>query len=482
MAARAGIIVTGTEVLSGIISDRNGPWLSERLREAGVDCAQILIVGDRPEDLRAALDSQAALGLDLIVTSGGLGPTADDLTAAVVAAFASRPLQLDEALEGRIWAILQRLSRRWRDIDEDAVREANRKQALVPEGATVLEPVGTAPGLVVPPPDGASMPTVLVLPGPPRELQPMWETSLQTAALQAALTGAVELRRGMLRLFGIPESEIARTLRAIEDDDGVPLEQLEITTCLRRGEIEVATVYTPDAAEVYDAFVDGVRARHAPVLFSEDGSTIDEQVASLFVSTGETVATAESCTGGLLAGRLTDRAGSSAYVLGGLVVYANEAKVALAGVDPAVIERVGAVSPEVAAALADGARAALGVSVGVGVTGVAGPGGGTAAKPVGMVCVSIAHADGRRLDRTVQLPGDREMVRERTTTVCLHLLRRLLLGEGDEQGGVASRRDGVSGATGGAPAGPAPGASGDSGADGGPGGSGADAAGRPAGG
>jgi nicotinamide-nucleotide amidase len=426
MSARAGIVVTGTEVLTGIISDRNGPWLSERLRERGVDCAQILIVGDRPADMRAALESQAALGLDLIVTSGGLGPTADDLTATVVAAFAGRPMELDPALEERIWAILQRLSSRWQQrISEDAVRAANRKQAMVPVGATVLEPVGTAPGLVVPPASGSG-PTVVVLPGPPGELQPMWRAAIETEAFAAAVAGAVELRSGMLRLFGIPESEIARTLEAIAAD-GVDLSPLEITTCLRRGEIEVATVYEPSASATYEAFVAGVRARHAPVLFSEDGSTVDEQVAALLVERGLTIATAESCTGGLLAGRLTDRAGSSSYVAGGLVVYSNAAKTALAGVPAEVIERVGAVSPEVAALLADGARATLGASVGVGITGVAGPGGGSAEKPVGTVCFSVAAADGRRIDRTVHLPGGRSAVRDRSTTLALHLVRRLLL-------------------------------------------------------
>jgi PncC family amidohydrolase len=292
----------------------------------------------------------------------------------------------------------------------------------------VLEPVGTAPGLVVPPADGRSGPTVLVLPGPPRELQPMWGAALETEAFQAAVAGAQELRSGMMRLFGIPESEIARTLEAIEGD-GVDLSALEITTCLRRGEIEIATVFAPAAAGAYDAFVAGVRERHAPVLFSEDGATIDELVADLLRARGAMIATAESCTGGLLAGRLTDRAGSSDYVAGGLVVYSNEAKTALAGVDPALIARVGAVSPEVADALADGARAALGASVGVGITGIAGPGGGTPDKPVGTVCLSVSADDRSRLTRTVHLPGDRVAVRDRTTTVALHLVRRLLLGD-----------------------------------------------------
>ena len=183
-------------------------------------------------------------------------------------------------------------------------------------------------------------------------------------------------------------------------------------------------MFDPAAEPDYDAFVAGIRARHADTLFSEDGATIDAIVAGLL--TGRTIAVAESCTGGLMAGRLTDRAGSSAYVLGGVVAYSNAAKVAFADVPAALIERHGAVSPEVAAALADGAAERFGAAVGVGITGVAGPDGGTPEKPVGMVCLSVAQAGGGRLDRTVQLPGDRAMVRERTTTVVMHLLRRLL--------------------------------------------------------
>ena len=221
----------------------------------------------------------------------------------------------------------------------------------------------------------------------------------------------------------MPESEIALTLRALERD-GVPLDRLEITTCQRRGEVEIATVFPPAAAADYDAFAAGVRSRHADTLFSEDGSTIDEQVAELLA--GLTIATAESCTGGLMAGRLTERAGSSAYVLGGVVVYSDAAKTAFADVPAELIERHGAVSPEVAAALADGAIARFGADVGVGITGVAGPGGGSAEKPVGTVCLSVARAGGERVDRTVRLPGDRAMVRERTTTVGMHMLRLLL--------------------------------------------------------
>jgi nicotinamide-nucleotide amidase len=429
VSVRAGIVVTGTEVLTGRVVDRNGPWLAERLREAGVDVAHNIIVGDRPEDVRDALGWLASAGMDLIVTSGGLGPTEDDLTAAVVGEFQQRPAVLDVELEGRIWAILERLMSRWPDLDEEAIRRSNRKQALVPRGATVLEPVGTAPGLVVPPPDGAARPAVLVLPGPPRELQPMWRTALETEALRAALAGAVEYRQDMLRLFGIPESEIADTMLKARDA-GVDVDALEVTTCLRRGEVEVVTRYEPPQQPVYDAFAAFVRERHPRELFSDDGTSVDEQVATLLRSSGRTIATAESCTGGLLAGRLTDRAGSSDYVLGGLVVYSDAAKAALAGVDPALIARVGAVSVEVADALADGAIAALGADVGVGITGIAGPGGGTEDKPVGTVCFSVATRDGLRLTSRLVLPGGRFDVRDRSTTVALHMIRRVLRGEG----------------------------------------------------
>jgi nicotinamide-nucleotide amidase len=431
---RAGILVTGTEVLTGIISDTNGPWLSERLREAGVDTAMIQIVGDRPDDLLSALRYMRDDGLTVIVTSGGLGPTADDLTAEIVGRFSGREMVLDSELEARIAEILRPMMARWPSLDADAIRRSNRKQAVVPKGATVLEPVGTAPGLVVPPADDDG-PTIVVLPGPPRELQPMWEAARQTEAFLSAIAGAPTYRREIVRLFGIPESEIANTLRGAEDE-GLDLEPLEITTCLRRGEIEVSTVYEPEAQPQYDALLEFIRARHADTLFSEDGLTIDEQLAELLA--GHTLATAESCTGGALATRLTDRAGSSAYFLGGGVVYSNEAKVDLAGVDPELIERFGAVSVEVAEALAMGIAERFGADLGAGITGIAGPGGGTEDKPVGTVCFSVWHRGdeaagrpARRITRRTRLPGGRADIRDRSVTVCMHLLRRLLLGESD---------------------------------------------------
>jgi nicotinamide-nucleotide amidase len=439
--------VTGTEVLTGRVSDRNGPWLAERLRELGVDLAYTTIVGDRPQDMRAALAFMAERSMDVIVTSGGLGPTADDLTAEVVGDFQGREMVLDRALEQRIAEILRTLVTRFPHLDMEAVRVGNRKQATIPRGATVLEPVGTAPGLVVPPAAGIGSPpassstsavspgpTIVVLPGPPRELQPMWERAVKTEALQAALAGARTYLQHTLRLFGMPESEIAETLRVAERE-GIELGKLEITTCLKRGEVEVVTRYEPDAQDSYDAFVEVVSARHADTLFSRDGSTVDEQVAALLRGDASrpsrTLATAESCTGGLLAARLTELAGASDYFSGGIVAYSNDAKLARAGVARELIDMHGAVSAEVARALADGARTGLGADVGVGITGVAGPGGGTEQKPVGLVWVSVTLAAADRSEvvehtRSVNLPGGRADVRDRATTVAMHMLRRAL--------------------------------------------------------
>ncbi len=428
---RAGILVTGTEVLTGRVADRNGPWLAERLEEAGVDLAHLAIVGDRREDLHAALRFMAAAGLDVVLTSGGLGPTADDLTTEVVAESQGRELVWDAELQARIEAIVAPFQRRWRNVDPEAMRAGARKQATIPVGATVLPPIGTAPGLVVPPAPGHTGPTVVVLPGPPRELQPMWHAALAGGALREVFRGAREYRRRTLRLFGMPESEIAETLREAARG-GVALERLEITTCLKRGEVEVVTRYEPGAEGVYDAFVELVRARHGDTLFSEDGATVDEQVAGLLRggdgAPARTIATAESCTGGLLAARLTDLPGASDYVRGGLVVYANDVKTALAGVPEELLVRHGAVSPEVAHALAEGARAQLQADVGVGITGIAGPGGATPEKPVGLVCLSVAGPGESVLTRELTLPGGRADVRERATTVALHLVRRALLG------------------------------------------------------
>jgi nicotinamide-nucleotide amidase len=421
VSARAGIVVTGTEVLSGRVRDRNGPWLSDRLLELGVELAHITICGDRPEDMLAQLQFMADQRVDLVITSGGLGPTADDKTIEMVAEFTGRPLQLDDDLEARIAEILKPLIERFPDLDFDAIRASNRKQALVPEGAHVIYPAGTAPGLVVP-----GTPAIVVLPGPPRELHAMWPQAVETEAFKNATAGHTQYEQRTLRLFGIPESEIAETLREAEREiDG--FDALEITTCLRRAELEVVTRWEPGVEPAWEALEALIADRHARTLFSTDGSTIDDQVAELLA--GRWLAVAESCTSGLLAARVTERAGSSAYFAGGVVSYSNEAKAALLGVDPALIERHGAVSPEVADAMADGALRRFEADTAVAITGIAGPGGGTEEKPVGYVCWSVKLGDGSVLARDTRLPGDRAEIRDRSTTVGMHLLRRVLRGE-----------------------------------------------------
>jgi nicotinamide-nucleotide amidase len=418
---RAGIVVTGTEVLTGRIADRNGPWVSERLAELGMEVAHILVVGDRPDDLEAALRFMAAEGMDLIVTSGGLGPTADDLTAEVVASFAGRELVLDEEVEEKIATILRGFARRF-NFDPEAVREANRKQAMIPAGSIALDPVGTAPGLVVPA-DGR---VVVVLPGPPRELQPMWPAALSAEPVRGLLQRASPLHGYTLRMFGVPESEIAKSLREMEGA-GIALPEVEITTCLRRGEIEIDVRYRDEAAATAEAVRAGLAERHERHLFSLDGETIDSQVAGLLQ--GHRLGLAESCSGGLLAARITDLPGASGYLAGGVVAYSNEAKAELLGVDPALIEAQGAVSPEVAEAMATGALQRFGADVAVSITGIAGPDGGSEEKPVGYVCFHARLADGTSIARDPVIPGGRADVRERSALVGMHLLRILLSGE-----------------------------------------------------
>jgi len=420
---RAGIVVTGTEVLTGRISDANGPWLSERLAEHGVEVAHILVVGDRPEDLESALRFMSGEGMDLIVTSGGLGPTADDLTAEIVGRFAGRKMVLDEEMEGKIAEILKGFAQRFR-LDEEALREANRKQATVPEGAVPLDPVGTAPGLVVP----AGQRVVVVLPGPPRELQPMWEAAIEVRQVQDVLARATPLRGYTMRMFGVPESEIAKSLREMEAE-GLELDRVEVTTCLRRGEIEIDVRYRDEVTGVAEAVRDGLVRRHRRETFSLDGETIDAQVATLLL--GHRLGLAESCSGGLLAARITDLAGASEYLAGGVVAYSNEAKADLLGVDPDLIETKGAVSPEVAEAMAIGALDRFDADVAVSITGIAGPGGGSEEKPVGYVCFNARLADGTSIARDPVIPGGRLDIRERSALVGMHLLRMLL---GDREG------------------------------------------------
>ncbi len=406
------------------MQDRNGPWIADRLLELGVELAHITICGDRPGDIEAQLRFLADEGVDLIVTSGGLGPTADDMTVEIVARFCGRELVLDEQLEEKIASILKRLRARFTDVDFDAVRAANRKQAMVPAGAHIIDPVGTAPGVVVP-----GKPTVVVLPGAAaRATADVAHRGGNACACRKRSPGGRSTGRRRCGCSGCPSRALPSRC-AMPRDASTGFERLEITTCLRRGELEIVTRYEPDAAPVYAELMGVLRERHARQIFSEDGARVDDQVAALLA--GRRIATAESCTAGLVAARLTDLPGSSAYVAGGVVAYANEAKTGMLDVDSALIEANGAVSEPVAEAMAEGALRRFGADTAVAITGIAGPGGGTEDKPVGTVCFTVMLADGPTLTRTLLLPGNRSDIRERSTTVAMHLLRRILLGAKD---------------------------------------------------
>ncbi|WP_161897695.1 competence/damage-inducible protein A [Gordonia spumicola] len=422
MSTRAGIVVTGTEVLSGWITDKNGPWVSGRLADLGVDVAHLTICGDRPADLLAQLRFLAADGVDLIVTTGGLGPTADDLTVATVAEFAGLPLRQDPQIRQTIDTVI----RTWRQVPADATLPdalvaAIDKQALVPVGARAIPPTGTAPGVAVPAADGR--PAVLVLPGPPHELQAMWPTAVRTDAVVEAISGRVIGEQRTIRAYGLSEPDLAVTLR--EADDAVPgLADVEVTTCMRGGELEIVSRFDGTASATYDALADLLIARHGDKVFSTDASTIDDLLVSRL--NGRTVATAESCTGGMVAARLTDRAGSSAYLLGGVVSYSNEVKTGVLGVPAELIAELGAVSEPVAAAMAEGARRVTGADIAVSTTGIAGPDGARPGKPVGTVCFGVAVAGRETVTVTRLFPGDRDSVRRLATTAAFHLLAAAL--------------------------------------------------------
>ncbi|CCQ17471.1 CinA-like protein [Rhodococcus sp. AW25M09] len=420
MTVRAGVVVTGTEVLAGRVTDRNGPWVAQRLLELGVDVAHITVCGDRPDDLTAQVQFLADQRVDLIVTTGGLGPTADDLTVATVAALYGRELHLDVELEERIHAIVQRWrSRMSSAADSEPLQAGIRKQAMVPQGAQSISPTGTAPGVAIPANDSGTLPVVLILPGPPRELQAMWPEALDSAPVAEVLTRRSEVRQDTIRGYRLSEADLAATLRTAEREIA-GFGDLEITTCLSLGELEMVTRYAESARTAYTDLERLIDEHHGSQVFSTDGSTIDDIVANRL--TGRRIATAESCTGGMIAARLTDRAGSSAYVIGAVVSYANEAKTGLLDVPAETIDKHGAVSEPVAALMAEGALNRLGVDIAVSTSGIAGPGGGTELKPVGTVCFGIAVAGQPTVTRTLLLPGDRASVRALSTTAAMHMI------------------------------------------------------------
>ncbi len=400
--------------MRGDRTDRNGPFLAQSLLSLGIDPVEVRIVGDAPHELERAL--REGLEHDLLVVSGGLGPTHDDRTVELLARAAGRPLVLHEALSARIETWTRQVALRLRRPYKEFAAGVH-KQASVPEGAVVAGLAGTAPALVLELADCVAV----TLPGPPRELRSLWPVALETEPLVRLLERAQPPERRVLRVYGVSESAVADALAAAGGDgDGV-----EATICARDFEIHVDLVVEPGAEARADALEAALVVPLERFVFARDATPTEQLVLSLCRERGLTLATAESCTGGLVAARLTSVPGSSDVFLGGVVAYANEVKAAALGVPAEVLREHGAVSAETAAAMAHGARARLGADLAVAVTGIAGPGGGTPEKPVGLVHLHVAGPHGERAaDFTV--PGDRETVRARAAVAALHLVRTLV--------------------------------------------------------
>ena len=412
---RAVVVVTGSELVRGERTDLNGPFLAREALKHGLEPARIAIVGDNPAELEATLHD--ALDADAVLVSGGLGPTHDDRTVEMVARALGLELVVDPALEAQIEAVSRAAAERMRR-DYAQFAPGVTKQATKPETALSLGLAGTAPGLLIPR-DGGRV--VVVLPGPPGELRRLWPNALQTAAFRELLARTQAPGRRVFRLFGVSESAVARALAdAGGDGDGV-----EATICARDFEIHVDFVVEPGAEARADELEASFFEPLQEWLYGRDERGVEEHVLELCRARGLTVATAESCTGGLVAARLTSIPGSSDVVLGGLVAYANEVKERELGVPAALLVEHGAVSAEVAEAMARGARDRLRADVAVSVTGVAGPGGGTDEKPVGLVYCHASGPDGE-LGREFNFPGDRAAIRARSVVIALHLVRTLL--------------------------------------------------------
>ena len=413
---RAVVVVTGSELVRGERTDLNGPFLARQLLSLGIEPARIEIVGDGADELEGAL-RDAVAAADLVAVSGGLGPTHDDRTVEVVARVAGRKLRLDEALEREIEAFSRAIAERMRRPYADFA-DGVRKQATLPEGALSLGLAGTAPGMVV---EARGTPLV-ILPGPPPELQRLWPNALETAPVRTVLERARRPERRTLRFFGAGESTVAQAFAEAGGDGG----GLEATICARDFEIVFELLAEPGEGERADRLVGALRERLGRHLYSEDGRTVEQVVLDACRERRLTLVTAESCTGGLLAARLTEVPGASDVVRGGVVAYANAVKETELGVPRALLDEHGAVSAEVAEAMALGARERLGAAVAVAVTGVAGPGGGTAGKPVGLVHFHAITPE-RSEGSSFSFPGDRESIRRRSAVAALHLVRRLLL-------------------------------------------------------
>jgi nicotinamide-nucleotide amidase len=414
--ATAEVIAVGSELLGSTRLDTNSLFLSDRLSTLGIELRTKTVVGDdrrRLADVFRAVLSRA----DLVVLTGGLGPTDDDLTREVVAEALGLELREEPAIVAQIQERFARRNLRMPDV--------NRRQAMVPQGATVLEnPRGTAPGLLIEHSDRV----VVLLPGPPREMQPMFEAVCErTLAPRAA---GFRVHKATIFVAGRGESHVEEIAQPIYSRWIAETPPIETTILAMPGQVELHLSLRAEAGAAAEERLRRAHARLCAALgddvFSTDGRAMEEVVGSLLRERGLTIAAAESCTGGMLLSRLTDIAGSSEYVAGGVVVYSNELKTGLAGVPADLIAAHGAVSEPVAVALADGIRARTGASVALGITGIAGPGGGTPQKPVGTVAIAFSSAAFGARVRTFSFFGGRPQVKFQATQTALDMVRRTL--------------------------------------------------------
>jgi nicotinamide-nucleotide amidase len=410
------IIAVGSEMLTPDHIDTNSLFLTEELNRIGIEVVRKSVVGDNREMLGAAF-KEALERVQLIIASGGLGPTDDDLTRETVAELLGRKLQRKDE-------ILRHIEGRFRALGRE-MPSVNVRQAMVPEGGETLQnPRGTAPGLWI----EHSGRIVALLPGPPRELKPMFREHV-LPRLERRSSG-VRMFHRELRVTGLGESHVEERIKPIY----TRYPEVNTTILAAPGEIQLhLRLWTDDAQhaqQVLDVIVQGFEIALTDRIFSQDGSSMDEVVARMLTMNNATISVAESCTGGLLAQRLTSIAGSSSYFLGGVVCYSNELKSAWADVPPELIAAKGAVSSEVASALAEGIRRRVGSTLGVGITGIAGPGGGSEEKPVGTVHIALSHGGGVKA-REARLPGDREAIRWYASQIALDMLRIHFLYDGN---------------------------------------------------
>lgn len=410
----AEILAIGSELLTPFRIDTNSLYLTSRLNDLGIDVVAKSVVGDRPDALSAAL-RLAISRADIVVTSGGLGPTDDDLTREAILEVSGLQSVEDSAV---LDAIRARFVSRNMEMPE-----INRRQAMVPAGATVLDnPRGTAPGLWVP----VGTAVVVALPGPPRELKPMWDAHV--APKLEARVGTQRLRRRVLKIAGRGESHVDEIAAPIYAKWRGSVPPISTSILASPGQVELHLSVQGDDVDALDRSLESAVHELATALghavFSTDGRELEDVVGDLLRELRGTIAVAESCTGGLVLGRLTNVAGSSAWVTGGVVAYDNAVKVAQLGVPDDVLAQHGAASEPVASAMAAGVRARLGTSVGVGITGIAGPAGGTDAKPVGTVVIAVDGPAAQHRVRTLRFPGDRAMVRQMSVQTALDMVRR----------------------------------------------------------